>query len=160
MQRYAVLFFVVAASLFHPDAARADLTAFLGANTNAPSRTLQGFAAGLSLLVLGMEFEYANTSADDTAVAPGLKTGMFNLLLQTPFSLSGLQFYGTIGAGLYRETGNGSQETNGGTNTGGGVKVTLAGPLRLRLDYRVFALRGSPQQERQYRFYAGLNMGF
>ena len=25
---------------------------------------------------------------------------------------------------------------------GGGVKMSLAGPLRLRLDYRVFTLRG------------------
>ena len=33
-------------------------------------------------------------------------------------------------------------ETNVGINVGGGVKMTLAGPLRLRLDYRVFTLKG------------------
>ena len=30
-------------------------------------------------------------------------------------------------------------------NNGGGVKIKLAGPLRVRLDYRVFTLRGSPR---------------
>ena len=29
-------------------------------------------------------------------------------------------------------------------NTGGGVKITLLGPLRVRVDYRVFTLRGEP----------------
>ena len=160
MRRYAVLFLIVAASLVKPDAAHADLTAFLGANTSPSNRPVQGFAAGLSLLILGVEFEYANTSSDNMAAAPGLKTGMLNLLLQTPFGISGLQFYGTIGAGLYREAGNGSQETNGGTNVGGGVKVALTGPLRMRLDYRAFTLRGLPQHSHQHRFYAGLNIGF
>ena len=32
------------------------------------------------------------------------------------------------------------QETGFGTNVGGGVKIDLVGPLRLRLDYRVFKL--------------------
>ena len=36
-------------------------------------------------------------------------------------------------------------ETNFGTNVGGGAKITLAGPLRVRLDYRVFTLRGTPR---------------
>ena len=35
-------------------------------------------------------------------------------------------------------------ETNVGVNVGGGVKMSLAGPLRLRLDYRVFTLKGTP----------------
>jgi len=160
MRRYAVLFLVVTASLVKPDAAHADLTAFLGANTSPSNRPVKGFAAGLSLLVLGVEFEYANTSADNMAATPGLKTGMLNLLLQTPFGVSGLQFYGTIGAGVFREAGNGSQETNGSTNVGGGVKVALTGPLRMRLDYRVFTLLGSPRNGRQHRLYAGLNIGF
>ena len=29
-----------------------------------------------------------------------------------------------------------------GINVGGGVKVNLAGPLRLRFDYRIFTLAG------------------
>jgi len=43
---------------------------------------------------------------------------------------------------------------------GGGVKMSLIGPLRLRLDYRVFTLRGSPLYEKPQRFYAGVNLKF
>jgi len=140
--------------------ADADLTAFVGANATPSNRPVQGFAAGLSLLVIGVEFEYSDTKADDMAGAPGLRTGMFNLLVQTPFGLAGLQFYGTVGGGVYRERGGGLEETNIGGNTGLGVKIALAGPLRMRLDYRVFSLRGSPQFDTHQRLYAGLNIGF
>jgi hypothetical protein len=48
-----------------------------------------------------------------------------------------------------------------GINVGGGVKMNLAGPLRLRLDYRVFTLRGSDvRHSKPQRFYAGLNLKF
>jgi hypothetical protein len=40
------------------------------------------------------------------------------------------------------------------------MKVRLAGPVRLRLDYRVFNLRGSPRYSTPQRFYAGLNLSF
>jgi hypothetical protein len=51
-------------------------------------------------------------------------------------------------------------ETNVGVNVGGGVKMSLAGPLRLRLDYRVFTLKGSPRYATPQRFYAGINLKF
>ena len=51
-------------------------------------------------------------------------------------------------------------ETNVGMNVGGGVKMSLAGPLRLRFDYRVFTLRGTPLYPQPQRFYAGLNLKF
>ena len=35
--------------------------------------------------------------------APSLRTGMGNVLLQTPFPIAGMQFYVTLGAGGYRE---------------------------------------------------------
>jgi hypothetical protein len=47
-----------------------------------------------------------------------------------------------------------------GINVGGGVKVNLAGPLRLRFDYRVFTLQGDPLHSNPQRFYAGLNLKF
>jgi hypothetical protein len=34
------------------------------------------------------------------------------------------------------------------------------GPLRLRLDYRVFQLRGHPLHAQSQRLYAGLNLTF
>ena len=47
-----------------------------------------------------------------------------------------------------------------GTNVGGGIKLALAGPLRLRLDYRVFLFKGSFFPESPKRFYAGLALAF
>ena len=38
--------------------------------------------------------------------------------------------------------------------------MSLFGPLRLRLDYRVFTLQGSPRHSKPQRFYAGLNLKF
>ena len=40
------------------------------------------------------------------------------------------------------------------------MKLKLAGPLRLRLDYRVFLFHGEPLFTKSQRFYAGLNLGF
>ena len=140
--------------------ARADLTAFVGNNASPSNRQVRGVAVGFSLLVVGFEFELSDTRADAAADAPGLKTGMANLLVQTPFGIAGLQFYATAGAGLYQEEGGGIGDTNGGTNVGGGVKISVAGPIRMRVDYRVFSLRGSPQHDTHHRLYAGLNIGF
>ena len=35
-----------------------------------------------------------------------------------------------------------NSQTNFGSNIGGGAKINLVGPLRLRVDYRVFNLHG------------------
>ena len=40
------------------------------------------------------------------------------------------------------------------------MKISLLGPLRARVDYRVFRLRGEPLHETVHRVYAGLNMKF
>ena len=55
-----------------------------------------------------------------------------------------------------------------GTNVGGGVKISLAGPLRVRLDYRIFRLTdefeagvgGGGFSKTSHRFYAGANIAF
>ena len=151
---------VLAMMLCAAPPADADVTAFVGANATPSNRPVWGFAAGLSLLVIGFEFEFSDTAADEMGGAPGLRTGMFNLLLQTPFGVSGLQFYGTVGGGIYQESGGGLEAINAGSNAGVGVKIAVAGPLRIRVDYRVFTLRGSPQVARHQRLYAGLNLGF
>lgn len=152
---------VLAGVLLFPSTASADFTAFLGVNGTPSSRTVTGLSGGVGLLIVGFEFEYANTREDASELAPGLKTYMFNGLLQTPFPIAGMQFYGTAGAGVFRERLGEETETNVGMNIGGGVKMDLAGPLRLRLDYRVFTLRGSDvRHSRPQRFYAGLNLKF
>jgi hypothetical protein len=146
--------------LLLPATAAADFTAFLGVNPTPSTRAVRGLAGGFGLLIVGFEFEYANTSEDLEQGAPGLKTFMFNGLLQTPIPIAGMQFYATAGGGGYRESFGDLSETQVGLNVGGGVKWTLAGPLRLRLDYRIFTLQGDSRHPRPQRFYAGLNLKF
>jgi opacity protein-like surface antigen len=140
--------------------ARADLTGFIGANTTPANRPTRGVAIGMGLLIVGFEFEYANTSDDPSAGAPALTTGMGNLLLQTPVALMGIQPYVTAGGGVYRETLGTHEDTSLGVNTGAGVKVSLVGPVRLRIDYRVFKLGSGALNSPAQRIYAGLNLRF
>lgn len=151
---------VLAALLLVPATASADITAFLGVNGTPSNRLVRGISGGVGLLIIGFEFEYANTSEEREAAAPALRTYMVNALLQTPFPILGMQLYATAGGGGYRETLGAFSETHAGVNVGGGVKMTLAGPLRLRLDYRVFNLQGESLHPRPQRFYAGLNLKF
>jgi hypothetical protein len=137
--------------------ASADATAFLGIASDPSNRPVRGFAGGVSLIIVGFEFEYANTASDVEALAPSLWTGMGNVFVQTP---TRWQFYLTTGGGVYRERLGTAQETNFGVNSGGGVKVPLLGPLRARFDYRVFNLKGSPLHATTQRFYAGVNLAF
>jgi opacity protein-like surface antigen len=146
--------------LVAPASAWADITAFLGINRTPSNRTVKGFAVGTGLLVAGFEFEYADTKEDLPTGGPRLQTYMFNVLAQTPIPIARMQFYGTVGGGGFRETLVAVSETNVGINVGGGVKITLAGPFRVRLDYRVYTLRGSPLYAKPQRFYAGINLKF
>ncbi|HEX3701688.1 MAG TPA: hypothetical protein VHU82_00060 [Vicinamibacterales bacterium] len=140
--------------------ARADATLFLGANLSPSSRQVRGGAIGMGLLIVGIEFEYAYTPDDPSANAPSLKTGSGNLLLQTPGSFMGIQPYLTAGGTVYRETLGDHQDTSVGLNTGGGVKIDLIGPLRLRVDYRVLKLGSGALVSPAHRIYAGLNLKF
>jgi hypothetical protein len=143
-----------------PAAAFADVTAFIGANTTPANRQVRGAAGGISLLIVAFEFEYAFTPDDPSASAPSLKTGMGNVLLQTPFPVAGFQPYVTGGGGIYNESLGAHSDTSIGTNAGGGVKLTLIGPLRLRVDYRVFKLGSGALNSPAHRVYAGLNLNF
>jgi hypothetical protein len=140
--------------------ARADATAFLGVNVTPSNRPVEGFAVGMGLVIVAFEFEYAATGNDVAAAAPSLKTFMGDALLQAPVPLFGFQPYVTTGGGIYRETLGAHEQTGLGTNLGGGVKMSLAGPLRLRLDYRVFRLGSGALNSPAHRIYAGLNLKF
>ena len=153
-------FVLLAALVMKAGPAFADVTAFIGASTTPANRQVRGFAAGLGLLIVGFEFEYSNTTDDLTAGAPSLKIGSGNGLLQTPVAIYGVQLYVTAGGGLYSETLGAHHETSFAMNTGGGVKISLAGPLRLRLDYRVFRLGTGALYSPAHRVYAGLNLKF
>ena len=115
----------------------ADITAFIGATTTPANRLARGLAAGAGLVIIGFEFEYADTTDDPLVSAPSLKTGMANVLFQTPTEIFGFQPYFT---------------------TGGGVKIRLAGPLRARIDYRVFKLGSGALHSPAHRVYVGLNV--
>ena len=142
-----------------PTPAGADATLFLGTTTSPTHRTVRGFAVGMSLLVVGFEFEYAHTTEDLLVSAPSLKTTSGNVLVQTP-GLAHIQLYLTTGAGYYREHLGNDQASSFLLNNGGGVKVNIAGPLRARVDYRIFNLRGTPRYSKVQRIYAGLNLAF
>src|SRR6185295_3959783 len=94
-----------------PLPALADATLFLGTTTSPTHRTVKGFGVGMSLLVVGFEFEYASTTEDDTLLAPSLKTTSGNVFAQT-FGLPGFQLYATTGGGFYREKLGPDHETN------------------------------------------------
>jgi opacity protein-like surface antigen len=138
----------------------ADGTIFIGGTSTPSTRQAKGFAVGFGLLIVGFEFEWSNSSEDVADGAPRLRSGMGNVLLQTPVAISGFQPYFTIGGGGYQETLDSRQETNFGINTGAGVKISLIGPLRVRADYRVFTLKGDPVYDVVHRVYVGANLKF
>jgi opacity protein-like surface antigen len=140
--------------------ASADATVFIGANLSPANRQVRGGALGFGFLVVGFEFEYAYTPDDPSANAPALHTGSGNLLLQTPVAFMGIQPYFTVGGMVYRETLGAHQDTSVGLNTGGGAKIALVGPLRLRIDYRVLKLGSGALISPAHRVYAGLNLNF
>jgi hypothetical protein len=139
----------------------ADVTAFIGANTSPANRQVRGLAIGMGLLVVvGIEFEYSNTTDDPTAAAPSLKIGSGNLVLQSPVPIFGVQPYFTTGGGFYSETLGTRNDTGFAPNTGGGVKISLLGPLGVRVDYRVFKLGSGALVSPAHRVYAGINLKF
>jgi hypothetical protein len=143
-----------------PSIASADATVFLGRNAAGDDRSaVRGFAFGVSLLIVGFEFEYANASEDEAAHRPSLRTTSGNVFVQT-VGLPGFQLYLTTGGGLYRERLSTDEETAFVLNNGGGAKIALAGPIRARVDYRVFSLQGNPRHKTVQRIYAGLNLAF
>ena len=161
MRLSRVLFLTCCLLAAFTHAAFADATAFVGSTTTPSNHTTKGFAIGVGLVIVGVEFEFASTSENTLKGAPQVRTGMGNAYVQTPVEVAGLRFYATAGGGGYRETlGTTHRETHIAFNTGGGVKVSLLGPLKARIDYRVFRLRGAPLYPTLHRVYAGVNLAF
>lgn len=160
MTRVCAAALVTLIILTHASPVLADATAFIGATTTPENRQVAGFALGIELLVVGFEFEYSNSSEDLPSAAPSLKSGMGNVFVQTPFSILGIVPYATAGAGVYRERLGDFEHTDVGLNTGAGIKLSLVGPLRLRLDYRVFKLDRGALHSPTHRVYVGVNLRF
>jgi hypothetical protein len=161
MRRAATFAAVLAAALVGTATpARADATVFLGATTTPTNRAVKGVAVGVTLIVLGFEFEYADTSDDPASGAPSVKTGTGNVLFQTPVSVYGFQPYFTAGGGVYHESLGTHDDTSFTADIGGGVKMSLIGPVRLRVDYRLFKPGGGALYSPAHRVYVGLNLKF
>ena len=160
MGRRLLILTAVLGMIATPRTAAADITAFLGLTPTPDNHVVRGIAVGLGLLIIGFEGEYANTAEDAEDSLPGLQTYSGNVLVQTPIEVSGVQLYGTAGAGLYRERLVIRQETHVATNLGGGAKIRVFGPFRVRVDYRVFRLQGDPLHQTYQRFYVGGNLTF
>lgn len=155
------VFFAVVLLLGTALPASADLTVFAGLQ-NAPAiRPATGISLGFGVLVLGWEVEVARVTADADEAAPSIGMGTGSLYVQNPIPISGVQFYAIAGAGLYRERLELTrhQQTDVHVAVGGGAKISLAGPLKLRLDYRLFRLRDALSSNPQ-RVYAGLALAF
>ena len=152
---------LIALGVLTPASAYADATLFLGAATSPANRVAKGVAIGAGLLIVGFEFEYSDTTDDLTTAAPSLKTGMGNVLLQSPVAFAGIQPYVTVGGGVYHEElGTAVNATGFGMNAGAGLKISLVGPIRLRVDYRVFTLKNGAVTTPAHRVYAGINLKF
>ena len=137
--------------------AKADATLFIGSNLSPSSRVVRGAALGVSLLIVGFEFEYAHLNDHVAPNAPSVGTGMMNVLLQTPTKT---QLYLTAGGGVYHESFDATAHTNVGVNVGGGIKIPITGPIRARIDYRVFTLSGDAAAKTVQRVYVGGNIAF
>ncbi|HEX7487208.1 MAG TPA: hypothetical protein VF332_13730 [Vicinamibacterales bacterium] len=139
----------------------ADITGFLGLAGGPSTRGAKGVAVGAGLVIVGFELEYSDTGGDVPQGAPRIRTGAVNGLVQTPVEVHGMQFYATAGAEIYHHELGSASETNVGINLGGGVKKTLIGPLRVRIDYRIFRFSGSPLGDNLvHRLYVGANLKF
>src|SRR5918993_5380018 len=112
MRRPILLLCAALLMLAVPGPAAADITAFIGITPTPENRALRGFAFGFGLLIVGFEFEYANTVEDEIEGLAGLQTASGNMLVQTPIEIAGTQFYATAGGGLYRERLLSQQETS------------------------------------------------
>jgi hypothetical protein len=148
------------ALLATPHDATADVTAFLGLSPTPGAHLARGVSGGFGFIVVAFEVEVARLTEQEDDERPGLTTGMGNLLVQTPLEVSRTQFYATTGIGIYRERLSERQATSVAANLGGGLKIRVAGPLKLRLDYRLFRLRGDPLHDTYHRLYAGATLGF
>jgi hypothetical protein len=135
---------LVGCLLVFPSPAKADVTVFAGRLASGQPRTVFGGSAGRFYTEnVGFEFEVAVTPGSGSAEQHKYQIFTGNLLIQSSLPRGHRpQVYGAIGMGIYGETssgGGGSGEVFIGS-FGGGVKVKLTGPFRVRADYRLFRL--------------------
>jgi len=143
-----------------------NLTTFAGMAMVPGAHAVLGVAVGVKprdQVPVSLEFEYARTRSDPAGGVPSIASFVGNILIHPSRHPPGLRIYGTIGAGLYVQILNRrSSEANDAWNIGGGIKIALAGPLQLRLDYRSFFLAPvtGEYHSNEHRVYAGITLGY
>jgi hypothetical protein len=153
--------------LMNPLSARADATVLWGLMSVDALRPSFGFSFGHRPSAVGFEIEYLSTLGQTT---PGDYSagGAFASLIVQAVTISNVQIFAVGGVGIWAEgfAGKRTGVLNAG-NVGGGVLVALAGPLRLRLDYRLFLLGKveeeggiAPSRKHPQRIAAGLYFDF
>lgn len=159
---------LVALVLMNPLSARADATVLVGLMSVDALRPSFGFSFGYRPSAVGFEIEYLSTLGPTT---PGHFSagGIFASVIVQPVTISNVQVFAIGGFGIWGEGFSGGKGTGvlDAKNVGGGVLVALAGPMRLRLDYRLFLLGeveevGSiaPRRKHPQRIAAGLHFAF
>src|SRR5688572_5217239 len=83
MRRFVQILAATLVVLAVSSPAFADATLFLGSTMTPANRAAKGIAIGVGLLIVGFEFEFSDTGETPLEGAPGLRTGMGNVLLQT-----------------------------------------------------------------------------
>lgn len=146
----------------------ADATLLLGLQTTSAPRPTVGVSWGRWPGTAGFEVEYSGSVGKATLAKPSVGTIFVNALVQTPLQVRGARVFALGGFGLYGEQGGGrgSGEVSA-KDVGVGVKIPLAGALKLRLDYRVYLLGraddaspGSPISRHPRRLSAAFTLGF
>jgi hypothetical protein len=152
--------------------AMADATVFAGTIATGTQRRVVGGAFGFFPRatggVTGFEVEVMRTLGEAARGHYDLDGGGASLIVQWNALSRRVKFFGLGGGGVYSGT-IGENDQFGGVfagHAGGGVKVAIAGPLNVRLDYRVYFLSStieSPARDidmRPRRLAAGLALAF
>ena len=154
--------------LMNPLSARADATVLVGLKSVEGLRPSFGWSFGHRPDAVGFEIEYLRT-VHQTALGGYSAGGVFASLIVQPVTISHVQIFAIGGVGIWGEGFSGGKSAGlfRAGNVGGGALVHLAGPLSLRLDYRLFLLgkaeeQGSipPSTKHPQRIAAGLHFDF
>ena len=164
-----------------PRSAHADLTAFIGAAfSGTPQDTIvattshtsltRGLSVGVGLIIVGFEFEWARTQGEDSGEgscqAPGFRDSA-HPRSRPSWATSCADAAGTgPGAalrhrrcrrlpGTIRRSGREHHER--GHEFWRRGQISCSGPLRVRVDYRIFKLSGDAVYATPQRFYVGAN---
>lgn len=142
--------------------ARADLTVFGGFSSPSLPRPTIGFSLDFLCRMVCLEAEWART-AGGNASRYVATTGL-NVFVNFPATVNGVQWYATGGFGTYSQSSTRGYPT--AKNIGVGTKLPLVGPLKVRLDYRVYFVNLDETQSRpassfhSHRVTSGLSLAF